>query len=97
MTQRVAAEVLAGLHEIREHRLGHRTLQTAPVESRPLPDLSPSAIRETPDRLDDSRAVFAHMIRVPVRTIEGCEQEEVPSTGHSCRIDADGREVPRHS
>ena len=97
MTQRdIAAEVLDGLHEIREHRLGHRTLRTTRVESRLLPELSPGAIRDIRDQLDVSRAVFAHTIRVPVRTIEGWEQGK-PSTGHCCRIDADGREVPRHS
>ena len=66
MTQRdIAAEVLDGLHEIRKHRLGRRTLRTTRVESRPLPELSPGAIRDIRDQLDVSRAVFAHMIRVP--------------------------------
>ena len=75
MTERdIASEVLDGLREIREHRAGKRTLRTVRVEARPLPELTPGAIRRTRESLDVSRAVFAHMIRVPVRTVEGWEQ-----------------------
>ena len=75
MTERnIAAEVLDGLREIREQREGKRTLRTVHVESRPLPELTPDAIRRIRESLDVSRAVFAHMIRVPVRTVEGWEQ-----------------------
>lgn len=75
MTERnIAAEVLDGLREIREHREGKRTLRTVHVESRPLPELTPDAIRRIRESLDVSRAVFAHLIRVPVRTVEGWEQ-----------------------
>ncbi|MYA15821.1 MAG: transcriptional regulator [Gammaproteobacteria bacterium] len=74
MTERIiAAEVLDGLREIREHRAGRRTLRTVHVEARPLP-LTPEAIRDIRNHLDVSRAVFAHMIRVPVRTVERWEQ-----------------------
>lgn len=75
MTERnIATEVLDGLREIREHRAGRRTLRTARVEPRPLPALTPDAIRGIRNRLDVSRPVFAHMIRVPVRTVERWEQ-----------------------
>lgn len=72
MTERnIVAEVLDGL---REHRAGKRTLKTVRVEPRPLPELTPDAIRGIREGLDVSRAVFAHMIRVSVRTVEGWEQ-----------------------
>ena len=75
MTERnIATEVLDGLREIRKHRAGKRTLKTVRVEHRPLPELTPEAIRRIRDGLDVSRAVFAHMIRVPARTVEGWEQ-----------------------
>ena len=70
----IAAEVLDGLGEIQDHRAGKRTLRTTRVEPRPLPKLTPDAIRTIRAGLDVSRAVFAHMIRVPVRTVEGWEQ-----------------------
>ncbi len=41
MIERIAAEVLDGLHEIREHQAGRRTLRTARVEPRaPAPVVS---------------------------------------------------------
>ena len=83
MTERdIGAEVLEGLGEIRARRAGKRTLRTTRVEPQPLPELTPDAIRGIRTRLDVSRAVFAHMIRVPVRTVEGWEQ---------------GRSIPPHS
>ena len=69
-----AAEVLAGLHEVREHRAGKRTLRTTRVEAKPLPVLTPDMIKRIREDLDVSRAVFAHLLRVPVRTVEGWEQ-----------------------
>ena len=70
MTERnIAAEVLEGLREVREHRAGERTLKSVRVEPRPLPTLTPEIIRSIRDRLGVSRAVFAHMIRVPIRTV----------------------------
>ena len=75
MTERnIAAEVLDGFREVREHRAGKRTLKTVRVEPRPLPELTPEVIRSIRERLDVSRAVFAHMIRVPIRTVERWEQ-----------------------
>ena len=75
MTERnIAAEVLDGLREVREHRAGKRTLKTVRIEPRPLPELTPEVIRSIRDGLDISRAVFAHMLRVPIRTVERWEQ-----------------------
>ena len=60
MTERnIAAEVLEGLRETREHRAGRHTLKTVHVEPRPLPELTPQAIRGVREHLDVSRAVFA--------------------------------------
>ena len=76
MTERnIAAEVLDGLREVREHRAGKRTLKTTVrIEPRPLPELTPEVIRGIRGGLDVSRAVFAHMLRVPIRTVERWEQ-----------------------
>ena len=87
MTERnIAAEVLDGLREIGEYRTGRRTLRTVHVEPRPLPELTPDAIRDIRDRLDVSRAVFAHMIRVPVRTVEGWEQGKCRPPGSAVAL-----------
>ena len=70
----IVAEVLKGLREVREHRAGKRTLRTLRVEANPLPGLTPEMIRSTREELEVSRAVFARLLRVPVRTVEGWEQ-----------------------
>ena len=69
----IAAEVVEGLREVREHRAGKRTLRTIRVPG-PLPGLSPQAIRGIREELNLSRAAFASMLRTPVRTLEGWEQ-----------------------
>jgi len=69
----IVAEVLEGLREIRDHRAGKRTLRTTRVPG-PLPGLSPERIRGIRQELNLSRAVFASMLRTPVRTLEGWEQ-----------------------
>ena len=77
----IASEVLKGLREIHEHRAGKVTLRTTQVEARPLPELTPDAIRRIRASLDVSRAVFAHMIRIPVRTVEGWERGKSKTAG----------------
>ncbi len=87
MTERnIAAEVLEGLRELREHRAGRRTLKTVHVEPRPLPALTPEAIRAVREHLDVSRAVFAHMIRVPIRTVERWEQGRSSPPGSAAAL-----------
>ena len=69
----IATEVLGALREVQEHRAGKRTLRTTGVP-KPLPGLSPDRIRRIREELNLSRAVFASMLRTPVRTLEGWEQ-----------------------
>ena len=69
----IAAEVLEALREVQEHRAGKRTLRTTWVP-KPLPGLSPERIRSIREELNLSRAVFASMLRTPIRTLEGWEQ-----------------------
>jgi putative transcriptional regulator len=71
--RKIATEVLQGLREIQEHRAGKRTLRTTWVP-KPLPGLSAERIRGIRQELNLSRAVFASMLRTPVRTVEGWEQ-----------------------
>ena len=70
----IAAEVLKGLREVQEYRAGTRTLRTTRVEATPLPGLTPEQIKGIRREIDVSRAVFAGLLRVPVRTVEGWEQ-----------------------
>ena len=70
----IAAEVLQGLREVQEYRTRKRTLRSTQVEAKPLPGLTPELIKKTRREIDVSRAVFAGLLRVPVRTVESWEQ-----------------------
>ena len=70
----IAVEVLRGLREVQEYRAGTRTLRTTRVEAAPLPGLTAEQIKGIRQEIDVSRAVFAGLLRVPVRTVEGWEQ-----------------------
>lgn len=50
----IAAEVLRGLCEIREHRAGECTLHTIRVQAKPLADLAPGMIARIRENLDES-------------------------------------------
>ena len=90
----IVSEGLKGLREINKHRAGKLTLRTTRVEARPLPELTPDAIRRIRAGLDVSRAVFAHMIRVPVRTVEGWERGKSRPPGFRESAHPHGRKVP---
>lgn len=64
-------EVLAGLREIKEFEMGRKTLRTHRMTPKPLPNLSAGQTRE---KLDVSRGVCAHQLRVSPRTLENREQ-----------------------
>ena len=50
----IAAEVLKGLNEIREHCAGKRTLHTIRVQAEPLTSLTPGMIAKVRENLDES-------------------------------------------
>ena len=43
----IATEVLDGLHEIREHRAGKRTLRVTRGEAKPAAELTPGMVENT--------------------------------------------------
>ena len=50
------------------------TLKTYTVERTPKPEVTPQVIRDTGEKLNLSRAVFAHELHVSPRTLEKWEQ-----------------------
>ncbi len=70
----IAKEILEGLEEIKAHYEGKITLRTHKVERPPLPEVDARLIRETRERLQLSRGVFARQLRVNERTLEKWEQ-----------------------
>ena len=66
MTERdVAAEVLRGLQEVREHRAGKRTLRENRIEPTPIPELDPELAARIRDNLEGSDDAVSHPLREP--------------------------------
>ncbi len=70
----VFGELMEGVAAMRAHREGKVTLRTHAFEAKPLPRISARFIRETRERLNMSRGVFAILLRVNPRTLERWEQ-----------------------
>lgn len=77
----IAAEALEGLREIRERNAGRPKLRITREEPTPRPELTPDAIRAVRAEIDVSRAIFARMLRVPVRTLEDWEDGRASPPG----------------
>jgi putative transcriptional regulator len=71
---RLFDELMEAVEDINQWREGKITLKTYKVERVPKPDVTPEVIRETRERLNLSRAVFAHELHVSPRTLEKWEQ-----------------------
>ncbi len=67
-------ELVQGIDEINQHLADKITLKTYTVESQSMPEVTPEIIRETRERLNLSRPVFAHELHVSPRTLEKWEQ-----------------------
>jgi putative transcriptional regulator len=70
----IADEILEGLQAIKAHYEGKITLRTFKIEQPPLPEVDAQLIRDTRERLNVSRRVFARRLRVNERTLEKWEQ-----------------------
>jgi putative transcriptional regulator len=67
-------ELVQGIAEVNQHLAGKITLKTYTVHQTPKPAVTPQVIRETRERLNLSRAVFAHELHISPRTLEKWEQ-----------------------
>lgn len=70
----IADEILEGLQAIKAHYEEKITLRTFKIEEPPLPEVDAQLIRDTRERLNVSRRVFARQLRVNERTLEKWEQ-----------------------
>lgn len=67
-------EMMEGVAAMKAHREGKITLRTFKMEPQSLPEVDAELIRETRERLNVSRRVFARQLRVNERTLEKWEQ-----------------------
>ncbi|HEY6872837.1 MAG TPA: helix-turn-helix domain-containing protein [Geobacteraceae bacterium] len=72
--RRLFDELVQGIEEINQHLAGKITLKTYKVERAQKPEVTPEVIRETREKLNLSRAVFAHELHFSPRTLEKWEQ-----------------------
>lgn len=74
LQRNIGDEILEGLQAVKAHYEGKITLRTYTGEPAPLPGVDARMIRETRERLNVSRRVFARQLRVNERTLEKWEQ-----------------------
>ncbi len=67
-------ELVEAFDELKQWKEGKITLKTYKVEQTTRPEVTPEVIRDTRERLNLSRPVFAHELHVSPRTLEKWEQ-----------------------
>ena len=70
----IFSEIMEGVEAMKAHREGKITLRTYKIEEPSPPEVDAQLIRETRERLNVSRRVFARQLRVNERTLEKWEQ-----------------------
>ena len=72
--RRLFDELVEAFDELKQWKEGKITLKTYKVEQNARPEVTPEIIRDTRERLNLSRPVFAHELHVSPRTLEKWEQ-----------------------
>ena len=67
-------ELMDGVDSMRQQREGKITLRSHEIEDLPPLEVDADLIRDTCERMQVSRAVFARRLRVSARTLENWEQ-----------------------
>ena len=67
-------ELMDGVDAMRQQREGKITLRSHEFEDLPPLEVDADLIRDTRERMNVSRAVFARRLRVSMRTLENWEQ-----------------------
>ena len=67
-------ELMRGVDAMRKQRQEKITLRTHEVTDNPPLEINAKTIRDTRERLNLSRAVFARQLRIATRTLENWEQ-----------------------
>jgi putative transcriptional regulator len=72
--RRLFDELMEAVEDINQWREDKITLKTYTVESKQMEKVTPEIIRDTREKLNLSRPVFAHELHVSPRTLEKWEQ-----------------------
>ncbi len=72
--RRLFDELMEGVDALQQQREGKITLRSHEVEDLPPLEVDAELIRDTRERMQVSRAVFARRLRISTRTLENWEQ-----------------------
>lgn len=72
--RKLITELMEGVAAMGAHRQGKLTLRSYKIEAPRLPRVNAKTIRETRERLNCSRPVFARKLHINERTLEKWEQ-----------------------
>ncbi len=89
----VAAEVLRGLQEVREHRAGKRVLREIRVEPTPLPELDPGMAERIRECLEDAEDAVSHRSQVSATGESGRDSSEEHGTFDTDELTARSRDI----
>jgi putative transcriptional regulator len=87
-------ELSAGVDAMRQEREGKITLRSHEIDELPPLEIAADTIRETREKLNVSRAVFARHLRVSTRTLENWEQGRAKPNAQAAALILMVREYP---
>ncbi len=74
MKRNIFAELAEGFDALAAEREGKLTLRSHTVKRQPVPQVTAQEVTKLRERLNMSRALFAHVLRTNERTLENWEQ-----------------------
>lgn len=92
--RRLFDELMEGVDAMGRHRKGKITLRSHEVEVLPKLEIDAELIRDTRERMQVSRAVFARRLRVSLRTLENWEQGRARPNAQAAALILMVREFP---
>jgi putative transcriptional regulator len=87
-------ELMQGVDAMQQQRKGKITLRSYEVEDLPPLEVDAELIRDTRERLNVSRAIFARRLRVSLRTLENWEQGRAKPNAQASALILMVREYP---
>ena len=92
--RRLFDELMDGVESMERHRKGKITLRSFEADDLPPLEIDAEMIRDTRERMNVSRAVFARRLRVSTRTLENWEQGRARPNAQAAALILMVREYP---
>ena len=92
--RRLFDELMEGVESMEQQRKGKITLRSIEADDLPPLEVDAELIRDTRERMNVSRAVFARRLRVSTRTLENWEQGRARPNAQAAALILMVREYP---